>query len=303
MGDRGVSGWLVIDKPLGLSSSRVVEIVRRQTRSKVGHAGTLDPLATGVLPIAIGEATKMTTYAMAGRKRYRFRVRWGMARATDDREGEITAECDRRPRGDAIAAILPRFIGTIQQRPPAFSAIKMNGRRAYQLARAGEQPNPPLRSIEVSELRLLALPDADHADFEALVGKGTYIRALARDLGLALGTFAHVAELRRLSAGPFTDAQAVTLDLIAESGHISADCGYLLPIETALDGIPAVVLTGAEATRLCSGQKVVPADASGWADLDRFREGVVVSAWHGKGLVAVTRIEDGYLRPLRVINR
>jgi tRNA pseudouridine55 synthase len=303
MADGGVSGWLVIDKPVGLSSHRIVEIIRRQTVGKVGHAGTLDPLASGVLPIALGEATKTAAYAIGRRKRYRFRVRWGMARATDDREGEITGECEARPGGEAIAAILPRFIGTIQQRPPAFSAIKINGRRAYRLARTGALFNPPPRPVEISELRLTALPDRDHADFEAVVGKGTYIRALARDLGLALGTLAHIAELRRLSVGPFTEGQAVALDSIVQGGHITRDCKYLLPVETALDDIPAVVVTGAEAARLCSGRKVMPRDASGWADFERLREGAVVSAWHGDGVVAVARIEGGHLRPVRVINR
>jgi tRNA pseudouridine55 synthase len=303
MGDGGANGWLVIDKPLGFTSNRVVEIIRRRTRRKVGHGGTLDPLATGVLPIAIGEATKVTAYAMTGRKRYRFRVCWGIARVTDDKEGEITAQSDARPSGDAIAAVLPRFLGSIEQRPPAFSAIKINGCRAYKLARAGRLSDPPPRIVEISELRLLAVPDSDHAEFEALVGKGTYIRALARDLGLALGTLAHVVELRRLSAGPFTEAQAVTLDSIAVNGHITADNRYLLPIETALDGISAVVLTEAEAALLCSGQRIMPEESAGGTDLDRLPEGEVIGAWHNEGLIALARLEGGYLRPLRVVNR
>src|SRR5690349_3738616 len=230
----GLDGWLVVDKPLGLTSSRVVEVVRRRTGGKVGHAGTLDPLATGVLPIAIGEATKTTAYAMTGRKRYRFRIRWGIARATDDREGEVTGECLTRPSREAIEAILPSFTGTILQRPPAYSAIKIEGRRAYQLARTGKTPMPTVRPVEIAELRLTAIPDRDHSDCEALVGKGTYIRALARDLGARLGTLAHIAELRRLSVGPFTETQAVTLDSIVDGEHIAIDCGFLLPIETAL---------------------------------------------------------------------
>src|SRR3984893_13792482 len=239
---------------------------------------------------------------MTGRKRYRFRIRWGIARATDDREGEITGESPTRPSRDAIEAILPAFTGTILQRPPAYSAIKISGRRAYQLARTGKPAMPPARPVEIAELRLVAIPDTGHADCEALVGKGTYIRALARDLGAALGTFAHIAELRRLSDGRFRENQAIALDSIAERGHISADCGYLLPIETALDGIPALALTEGDAARLRNGQRVTPADPGEWADLGRLDEGTVVSTWHRQALVALVRIESGSLRPVRVIN-
>lgn len=303
MGSGGLDGWLVVDKPLGVTSNRVVEVVRRRTGGKVGHAGTLDPLATGVLPIAIGEATKTTSYAMAGRKRYRFRIRWGISRGTDDREGEVTGECPTRPNREAIEAILPTFTGTVLQRPPAYSAIKIEGRRAYELARTGNLPVPPLRPVEIAELRLTAIPDRDHADCEALVGKGTYIRALARDLGVGLGTLAHITELRRLSVGRFRESQAIALDSIAERGHIATDCGFLLPIETGLDDIPAFVLTGGEAARLRSGQRVTPVEPGVLARLDRLKDGAVVGAWHDQALVALARIEDGRLRPVRVINR
>ena len=301
--DGGPHGWLVIDKPLGLTSRRVVDIVQRYADGRVGHAGTLDPLATGVLPVAIGEATKTTAYAMAGRKRYRFRIRWGIARATDDLEGEVTGGCAARPSRKAIEAALPRFLGRIQQHPPAYSAIKIDGSRAYKLARTNVTPILPMRTVEVAELRLISIPDGDHADCEALVGKGTYIRALARDLGTTLGTFAHVAQLRRLSVGRFAESQAVTLDLLAEQGHISNDCRYLLPIETALDDIPALVVTAAEAARLRSGRRVMPGGAHLGAVPGPVREGAVVGAWHGQSVVALARIENGLLRPVRVINR
>jgi tRNA pseudouridine55 synthase len=255
------------------------------------------------LPIALGEATKTTAYAITGRKRYRFRVRWGIARATDDREGEITGESSARPSREAIEAILPTFTGTFMQRPPAYSAIKIGGRRAYQLARTGKPHMPPARPVEIAELRLTAIPDRDHADCEALVGKGTYIRALARDLGAGLGTLAHITELRRLSVGRFTERQAITLDSIAERGHIATDCGFLLPIETGLDDIPAFVLTGSEAARLRNGQRVTPGEPGALARLDRLRDSAVVGAWHNQALVALARIEDGCLRPIRVINR
>ena len=300
--DGGLDGWIVVDKPLGLTSNRVVEVVRRRTRAKVGHAGTLDPLATGVLPIAIGEATKTTAYAMTGRKRYRFRISWGVARATDDREGEITGESPMRPTPEAIETILPKFTGTILQRPPVYSAIKVNGRRAYQLARADKPLLPSPRQVEIIELRLVQILDRDYADCEALVGKGTYIRALARDLGAALGCLAHVAELRRLSVGPFTETQAVGLDSIANGGHIAMDCGFLLPIEAGLDDIPALVLTGAEAARMRTGQSVMPSEPGTLGRLDRLEASGVAAAWHDHALVALVRIEDGRLRPIRVIN-
>lgn len=298
----GPHGWIVVDKPLGLTSSRVVEQVRRATGAKAGHAGTLDPLATGVLPIALGEATKTTAYAMTGNKRYRFRIRWGVARATDDREGAIVDQSPSRPSREAIEAMLPRFVGTIRQAPPAYSAIKVNGRRAYALARDNAPPTLTPRLVEIIELRLLGVPDPDHADCEALVGKGTYIRALARDVGAALGTFAHIAELRRLSVGCFTESQAVALDFIAKQGHILAQTGCLLPIETALDDIPAVVLSEVEAARLRCGQRLVRS-ASEWAECHLLDQGGVVGAWHNGALVALAGVEHGCLRPLRIINR
>jgi tRNA pseudouridine55 synthase len=301
--EAGPHGWLVIDKAPGMTSNRVVETIRRCTGVKVGHAGTLDPLATGVLPIAIGEATKTTAYAMAGAKRYRFRIRWGVGRATDDREGDITAESDVRPTQEAIAAMLPRFTGSIEQQPPAYSAIKINGRRSYELARTARLPILAARMVEVSELRLIGMPDRDHADYDALVGKGTYIRALARDLGAALGTCAHLAELRRLSVGRFTESQAITLDSLAEHGHIDENYESLLPIETALADLPAVMVTEGGAARLRSGRRIMANAEVSSAGSDRPREGAIVSAWHGGAVIALARIEEGHLRPVRVFNR
>src|SRR5579863_1316826 len=187
-----LNGWLVIDKPQGMTSARVVAAVKRSSGAKVGHAGTLDPLATGILPLALGEATKTVQFAVGGRKRYRFRIRWGAATDTDDREGAVIAETAARPQAAAIAAALPAFTGTILQRPPAYSAIKVAGRRAYALARAGKMPDLAARPVEIVALTLLAMPDPDHADFAAIVGEGTYIRALARDLAAALDTLGHI---------------------------------------------------------------------------------------------------------------
>jgi tRNA pseudouridine55 synthase len=299
----GLHGWLVVDKPSGPTSSRVVEIVRRRTgAAKVGHAGTLDPLASGVLPVALGEATKTVAYAMTGDKRYRFRVRWGIARATDDAEGEVTAQTEVRPDQAAIEAALPNFTGTLWQTPPAYSAVKVGGRRAYALARADRAPLLQPRPVEVLALCLVAVPDRDHADFEARVGKGTYIRALARDLAASLGTLGHVAGLRRLSVGRFTEEQAISLDFLALHGHSAATCERLFPIETALDDIPALALTTLEAARLRHGQRVTLFDPEQRAHLDRIDDGTVVSARCGQALIALARIEKGTLRPLRLIN-
>ncbi len=301
--DPGLHGWLVIDKPEGITSARVVAQIKRATGAKTGHAGTLDPLATGVLPLALGEATKTVRFAAAGHKRYRFKVRWGIARDTDDREGAVTAESSIRPDSAAIAAVLPRFTGMVLQRPPAFSAIKIGGRRAYALARAGHPPEMLERSIEIAALRMTRVLDPDHAEFEAVVGEGTYIRSLARDLAAALGTLGHVVELRRLAVGSFTEKQAISLDSALALGHSLAASGHLLPIETVLDDIPALALTASEAARLRQGQPVTPQDEGERERLARIDDGAIVGARLDRLLIALARIEDGRLRPVRVINR
>jgi tRNA pseudouridine55 synthase len=299
--ERGAHGWLVIDKPQGMSSQRAVAIVRRRIGARAGHAGTLDPLATGVLPVALGEATKTVRYAQSAGKCYRFRVRWGLARTTDDGEGEIVAESAVRPSPAAVEAILPRFTGSIRQRPPAHSAIKVGGRRAYALARGGAPPRLPARPVEVSALRLVAVPDPDHADFAAEVGKGTYVRALARDLAAALGTFGYVAALRRVAVGCFTEAQAVRLERLCEEQH-GDPREHLLPIGTALGDLPAVELAAAEAARLRCGQRVLAAGGAARERLGRLEEGTEIGVWQGHALIAIARIDAGSLRPVRVIN-
>jgi tRNA pseudouridine55 synthase len=298
-----IHGWIVLDKPLGLSSSQAVGAVRRITgAAKAGHGGTLDPLATGILPIALGEATKTVAWAMAGRKTYRFRLRWGEARSTDDAEGEVVATSTVRPVAGDIEAQLSRFTGTILQVPPRYSALKLDGKRAYALARAGERVELAARSVEIAELRLLGQPDADHADFEMVTGKGAYVRALGRDLAVALGTVAHVAALRRLAVGPFTLDRAISLDNLALLGHSAAAFEHLLPIETALDDIPALALTEAEATRLRHGQLVIPLLAAEQARIAQLGNGALIRATTGTTLVALAEIAAGGLRPVRVIN-
>jgi tRNA pseudouridine55 synthase len=302
-GGRPIHGWVILDKPLGLSSSQAVGAVRRITgAAKAGHGGTLDPLATGVLPIALGEATKTVAWAMAGRKTYRFTLRWGEARDTDDGEGAVTGTSAVRPDAMAIAAALPGFTGTILQAPPAYSAIKLGGQRAYKLARAGVEVELAPRPVEIAALRLVGQPDPDHAAFEMETGKGAYVRALGRDLAAALGTLAYVSALRRLAVGPFTLERAISLDNLAALDHSAAAFGHLLPIETALDDIPALALTEAEAHRLRHGQSVVPLLAADRARIDQLGTGAMVRATTGQTLVALAEIVAGGLRPVRVIN-
>jgi tRNA pseudouridine55 synthase len=270
--------------------------------AKAGHGGTLDPLATGVLPIALGEATKTVAYAMGSRKRYRFALRWGQARTTDDGEGEIIAESALRPSDGQILAALPEFEGIVAQRPPDFSAIKLAGARAYDLARAGDTPALTPRPVEIARLRLIGRPDADHAEFEAEVGKGTYIRALGRDLGVLLGCYAHVTALRRLSVGGFTLDAAISLDKLAGLGHSPAASGHLLPIETALDDIPALALSGEEAEALRCGRVVTPLRPSDRARIDLLEDGATIRATSDGRLVALAAIDKGLIRPVRVMN-
>ena len=298
-----IHGWIVLDKPLGLSSSQAVGAVRRITgAAKAGHGGTLDPLATGVLPIALGEATKTVAWAMAGRKTYRFTLCWGEARDTDDAEGTVIGTSAVRPDSAAIVAVLPGFTGIIQQAPPAYSAIKLGGQRAYKLARAGAEVELAPRPVEIAALRLVGQSDPDHAEFEMETGKGAYVRALGRDLAIALGTLAYVSALRRLAVGPFTLERAISLDNLAALDHSAAAFGHLLPIETALDDIPALALTEAEAHRLRHGQSVVPLLAADRARIDQLGTGAMVRATTGQTLVALAEIVAGGLRPVRVIN-
>lgn len=300
---RAVHGWLVLDKPPGMSSSQAVGAVRRLIEAeKAGHGGTLDPLATGVLPIALGEATKTVAWAMAGRKTYRFTLRWGEARDTDDAEGKVTATSPARPAHAAIEAALPAFTGRLEQRPPAFSALKLGGERAYALARQGAEVALAPRPVEVLRLSLVAEPDPDHAEFEAEVGKGTYIRALGRDLAEALGTCAHVVALRRLSVGSFRAEAAISLDNLAALGHSAAASGHLLPIETALDDIPALALSEEEAHRLRCGQTVTPLRPDDRARIDQLGDGATIRATTGGKLVAIAEVLAGGIKPVRVLN-
>lgn len=288
-----LDGWIVVDKNIGLTSADVVAKVRRITgAAKAGHAGTLDPLATGVLPVALGEATKTVSYVQDSSKTYRFTVRWGEERDTDDAEGQVIRAADARPARPAILAALSAFTGSIEQVPPAYSAVKVAGERAYKLARKGEAAELAPRVIRIDRFALLDQPDADHARFEVDCGKGAYVRALARDLGRHLGVFGHIAALRRTRVGPFTEAQAFSLDKLRELWQNTRPSEVLLPVETALVDIPALALTGPQADRLRSGQ---PVRVLGTAD------GTVCAMAAGKP-VALAEIAAGEVRPVRVFN-
>jgi len=297
---RAIHGWLALDKPADMTSTQAVGTVRRlYDARKAGHAGTLDPLATGVLPIALGEATNTVPYAVEGTKHYRFTVRWGAATDTDDAEGETVATSELRPAREAIEALLPSFTGEIQQTPPAFSAIKVDGARAYDLAREGETVELEPRPVHIQSLVLLDAPAPDTAVLEARCGKGTYVRALARDMGRALGCLGHLIALRRTRVAPFDETQAVTLQALeaaAAEGGEEALLRLLLPIEAALQDLAELSVGQNDAARLLRGQAV----------LIRGRDaptgtGPTYATCKGH-LIAVGRIEKGELHPIRVFN-
>ncbi len=298
-----LNGWIAIDKAQGMTSTAVVTQVRRITgAAKAGHGGPLDPMATGVLPIALGEATKTVSYVMDGAKSYTFRIRWGQDTDTDDAEGQVIAESAVRPTAAAVEAALAAFQGEIQQVPPRYSAIKIAGQRAYALAREGEEVELKARTVRIDSFRLTEMVDDDHADFAVQSGKGTYMRSLARDLAAMLGTRGHLCRLRRTSCGPFHESAAISLDNLDQLVHGSASANYLLPVETALDDIPALALTDAEARRLQSGQAVSLLRLAGRAPLSQLSPDGTVRAMAEGRLVALARIEDGEVRPVRVLN-
>jgi tRNA pseudouridine55 synthase len=253
-----VTGWIALDKPYDFGSTQAVSRVRRLFGAqKAGHAGTLDPLATGVLPIALGEATKTVPFLMDADKAYRFTIEWGASTATQDKEGEIVARSDARPDPEAVAGALGAFIGEIQQVPPAYSAIKVDGERAYDLAREGREVELKSRSIRVHDLRVAGVPDADHIELEMECGKGAYVRSVVRDLAQALGACGHVSALRRTRVGPFRAQSAICLENLETLIYEGRGSEALLPVETALDDIPALAVTIEDAFRLKQGRSIV----------------------------------------------
>src|SRR6202140_5488974 len=299
---RDVHGWIVLDKPIGMTSTHAVAVIKRLFSAKrAGHAGTLDPLASGCLPIALGEATKTVPFVMDGRKTYHFAVQWGEERDTDDAEGRVVAASAARPDPEAIRALLPRFTGTIAQVPPRFSALKIEGERAYDLAREGKVVELAARPVDIHRLELVAMPDAEHTVLAAECGKGTYVRALARDLGRELGCLGHVVALRRTSVGSFTEDCAVNLDALQATCRSAPDPDNvpttgLLPVEAGLTALPSLAVSRADAGRLARGQ----------AGLLRGRGPPRREGGGGfptKGSrVALAEIERGGLPPRRIFN-
>jgi tRNA pseudouridine55 synthase len=299
---RDVNGWLVLDKPVGMTSTHAVSVVRRAFAAKrAGHAGTLDPLASGCLPIALGEATKTVPFVMDGRKTYRFTVRWGEERDTDDAEGRVVSTSAERPAPEAVRELLPRFTGHIIQVPPRFSALKIAGERAYDLAREGETVELAPRPVDIYRFEFEAMPDPDHTVFSAECGKGTYVRALARDMGRVLGCLGHVVALRRTAVGPFSEEVAVRLDALPDIGAVvpgpkRATAATLLPVAAGLASLPSLVVSSADAGRLARGQAVLlrGRDAP-------LIEGCVAVFTQGR-LLALAEGEQGELRPRRIFN-
>lgn len=296
------SGWLILDKPAGITSAHAVGKVKRLLRpKKIGHGGTLDPMATGILPLALNEATKAFQYVAANTKSYRFTIRWGQETTTDDAEGDVTRSSDARPDRAAIEAALPRFTGEIMQAPPAFSAIKVNGLRAYDRARAGEDVQLAERPVRVDRLILLDTPDADHATLEMVCGKGTYVRSIARDLGQELGCLGHVTVLRRTEVGKFHENRAISLEKLEDIVHSGALKEWLLPISSVLADIPALELDPEAARRMKHGQTVIlpPAEA---ARLNTEHGEITVQVTSAGTLIAMATASDGQLKPVRIFH-
>ena len=298
-----INGWINLDKPAGMTSASCVNAVRRATgAAKLGHAGTLDPSATGILPIALGEATKTMPYVTDSSKRYTFIVNWGARTETDDADGAVLETSDARPDADAIAEALPAFVGAIEQVPPAYSAIKIDGERAYAKARAGEDVVLEARTIDIHAFDLVEVIDADRARFAVTSGKGAYIRALARDLAAALGTCGHLSDLRRVAVGPFEESASISLEMLEELGHSAAASPILLPIETALDGIPALALSDREAEKLRNGQAVPVLRPQDRERIATAGDDGIVLALEAATPVALARVDGIQIRPVRVLN-
>ena len=298
-----VNGWICLDKPYGLGSTPAVSKVRWiYEAQKAGHAGTLDPLASGILPIALGEATKTMSFITDAEKDYSFTIQFGTSTSTLDIEGEITGRSDVRPTRVALEAAMPLFLGDIMQTPPAYSAIKIDGQRAYALARAGEAPQMQSRPAFIRSLDLTGF-DGDTADFEVTCGKGFYIRSLARDLCEAVGAEGHVRKLRRTRVGPFTLARAMGLENLVELRHKATAMEVLLPVETALDDIPALALTTEEASKLSQGRAVVLLPGQVEALQTVLKDGAqTVLAKLDQTPVSICEVRAGHLNPVRVFN-
>lgn len=300
---RPVSGWIVLDKPVGMGSTEAVGKIKWLfDAQKCGHAGTLDPLASGMLPIALGEATKTVPYVMDGAKTYRFTVSWGEERATDDLEGAVTASSDKRPARAEVEALLPRFTGVIMQVPPQFSAIKIAGERAYDLAREGESVEIPAREVEIGRIEILAHTNAT-TEFLVECGKGTYVRSIARDMGRLLGCHGHVSALRRTEVAPFTAEDLITIEELEQAspkasperaGDFSALDGLLVETAAALDGLPHLVLGDEAAARIRLGNAIIVRGRDAPVEAEE-----AYATLRGR-LIAIGAVEAGQFKPYRV---
>tara|TARA_B100000614_G_scaffold155104_1_gene137400 strand:+ start:2385 stop:3311 length:927 start_codon:yes stop_codon:yes gene_type:complete len=297
------NGWLVIDKPSGFTSFQVVKVIRKlYSVKKAGHAGTLDPLATGILPVALGEATKTIPYIIYTDKTYHFTVCWGDDRDTNDSDGRVIATSKKRPSEESILNILENFKGKFEQVPPDYSAIKVNGQRAYKLAREQKPVQLKARTVEVKSIKLLKIPDPDHAEFCVTTSKGFYVRSLARDLGLKLGTFGHIVSLRRSQVGSFYEKDSILLDSLLALEHSRDKFEALLPVERALDDIPALSLSESSAERLRCGQSISVTEEANWLDEKPDKANKLAYVTFNRKLLAVVALQDDYLKPIRIFN-
>ena len=297
------NGWLVIDKPSGFTSFQVVKVIRKlYSVKKAGHAGTLDPLATGILPVALGEATKTIPYIIYTDKTYHFTVCWGDDRDTNDSDGRVIATSKKRPSEESIMNILENFKGKFEQVPPDYSAIKVNGQRAYKLAREQKPVQLKARTVEVKSIKLLKIPDPDHAEFCVTTSKGFYVRSLARDLGLKLGTFGHIVSLRRSQVGSFYEKDSILLDSLLALEHSRDKFEALLPVERGLDDIPALSLSESSAERLRCGQSISVTEEANWLDEKPDKANKLAYVTFNRKLLAVVALQDDYLKPIRIFN-
>ena len=305
--NKGINGWIIVDKQIGVTSRQVVtKISKTLNIKKVGHGGTLDPLATGILPIAIGEATKVISFIQNKKKRYTFTIKWGESTETDDTEGKILEKSEYRPTKEEIIKTLSCFVGNILQKPPIYSAIKIKGQRSYQLARKNIEVNHKYRPVKIHYLILKNIININSAEFEVKCGKGTYVRSLARDIAEKLNTKGHIISLRRLSVGPFEEKDTIFIDFSKEIIHSPSVLDKILPIKTVLDDIPALFLNEEETRRVQQGQKIQLNSLQFIKEFEvkhpNYNEFEQICAIKGETLIALIKIEDGIMRPCRIIN-
>ena len=305
--NKRINGWIIVDKQIGITSRQVVTRISKTLNiKKVGHGGTLDPLATGVLPIAIGEATKVISFIQDTKKKYSFIIKWGETTDTDDSQGKVLEKSESRPTQEEITNILKSFIGNIFQKPPIYSAIKINGQRSYRLARKNLEIEHVHRKVQIDTLILKKIINIDSAEFEVKCGKGTYVRSLARDVAEKLNTKGHIISLRRLSVGPFDEKDTIFIDFSREIIHSPSILYKILPIKTVLDDIPALVLNETEARRVQQGQKINLNSLEFIKQFEvkypNYNEFEKICATKDEKLVALIKIDNGIIRPARIIN-